>query len=688
MRGFQPKNFADGGLVQGVKRIFGMDEEHNARIAAYRAQQAQERAQQQAAQQQAQQAAQPAAPAVSDYAGMSAMKRREKAAGLDYADGGMVRGPGTGTSDDVPDKVREGTYIMPADSTDAVGADKLAAMGSRGFNPGGDKVPVNLSNGEFKIPPEQVHAVGVQALDQMKNATHRPVRGFAPKASPEEPRQFFRDGGVVWEDTDTLKAGTMAAGGAAYAGGKALAPIATGLGYAGPGRMAADIAKTAATRAAKASVPGIPKTAVGGFAPALALGTTAVDTATTPTEDYRKRFGMETDDPSLMGDIGVRALGAASDLGNNITLGLAGKLFRDKQEAVTAPAAPAQNPTATSLAAGTQSAPVSGSLNQPKPQPESPSEPATTTAREVVPGVFNHGRGQYSDQASGMGTPEGFTGQPSAENMARMDAIANRSQQESMARVTARGFPGAGGGPGSGPVEPGSFTGGFSGVIGTDPRKAQQDRERSQLMSALTSPVAGARGLTAAQRNGTLQLMNQESQAAQAQDRNATALQQTRMQGDVQRETTGMREAGDTGRANARNSIDSRRVAVEEQVRGFDVRHGQRQEKLYERYDAAKTPEERTAVAQQIRDLQGKTSESNARMEVVRGSVDPTTGKRDGDYAVIFDPKTQTARAVQVGSDAKALPAIKDNPAAIAIVNNTALSLEQRRAELKKLGYN
>lgn len=54
MRGFEPQNYADGGLVQGVKRLFGMDEERNARVAAYRAERDAERAKQQAAQTQAQ----------------------------------------------------------------------------------------------------------------------------------------------------------------------------------------------------------------------------------------------------------------------------------------------------------------------------------------------------------------------------------------------------------------------------------------------------------------------------------------------------------------------------------------------------------------------------------------------------------------------------------------------------------
>src|SRR5690606_26971520 len=51
----------------------------------------------------------------------------------------------------------------------------------------------------------------------------------------------------------------------------------------------------------------------------------------TPTEQFRERFGLETDNPSLPGDIGVRALGAASVLGDVLTLGAAGRLYRDKQ---------------------------------------------------------------------------------------------------------------------------------------------------------------------------------------------------------------------------------------------------------------------------------------------------------------------------------------------------------------------
>lgn len=102
---------------------------------------------------------------------------------------------------------------------------------------------------------------------------------------------------------------------------------------------------------------------VGKVAAIPALVGTAVETASTPTEQYRKRFGMETNDPSFLGDVGVRALGAASDFGNILTRGTAGSMYRDK----AIPAAPAREPA--SVAA------------QPEPPPEMPATPDEAIAQ-------------------------------------------------------------------------------------------------------------------------------------------------------------------------------------------------------------------------------------------------------------------------------------------------------------------
>lgn len=142
---------------------------------------------------------------ITDYASGGSTRRRLEALGL--KDGGPVRGPGNGISDSIETEVPEGSYIMPADSTEQIGEESLAGMGKQ--------VPVNLSDGEYQLPPDQVHAIGLEALDQMRDETHVPAAeqaqglGFhpgmqegAPKVDREEPPLFFADGGRVFSNVE------------------------------------------------------------------------------------------------------------------------------------------------------------------------------------------------------------------------------------------------------------------------------------------------------------------------------------------------------------------------------------------------------------------------------------------------------------------------------------------------------
>ena len=107
-------------------------------------------------------------------------------------EGGKIQGPGTGTSDDVKKTVPDGTYIMPADSTQAIGEGNLDQMGKAA------PVDVNVSNGEYQMSPEQVQAIGAQVLDQMKDQTHTPTGLPHLQQQPgKKPELFFRDGGLV-----------------------------------------------------------------------------------------------------------------------------------------------------------------------------------------------------------------------------------------------------------------------------------------------------------------------------------------------------------------------------------------------------------------------------------------------------------------------------------------------------------
>ncbi|MFV3385386.1 hypothetical protein ACNFCJ_08025 [Pseudomonas sp. NY15364] len=128
------------------------------------------------------------------------------------ANGGLIEGPGTGTSDSINKDVPEGTYILPADTTAQLGlgmpgrkSQSAPAQEQPRLGMPGKQVPVAVSNGEYEMPPQDVHALGAVVLDQLKNATHqqkgfgltKAVMAAAKGQQADGPRQFFADGGLV-----------------------------------------------------------------------------------------------------------------------------------------------------------------------------------------------------------------------------------------------------------------------------------------------------------------------------------------------------------------------------------------------------------------------------------------------------------------------------------------------------------
>lgn len=88
------------------------------------------------------------------------------------------------------------------------------------------------------------------------------------------------------------------------------------------------------------------------------------------------------------------------------------------------------------------------------------------------------------------------------------------------------------------------------------------------------------------------------------------------------RAQTDRRARAEEGLARDRLDIDRRRAEGEAQARGFEVRGMQRLERLYAAYENAKTPEERAAIAEQIRALSGKDTPN--RYTVVPGGQEVT----------------------------------------------------------------
>lgn len=523
-----------------------------------------------------------------------------------FANGGQVRGPGTGTSDDVPDEVPSGTYIMPTDSTQAMGERQLAVLGAgpRGFSPRGKsaQVPVQLSNGEFKLPPEQVHAIGVQVLDQMKDATHVPTaaRGFATgslkavaaKTFKGEPPLFFADGGVVRglpvrrrfseggvagdEHKRPNSFGDAAAAAANSGVTRVASPTPT------PESVPVPVSTTPAPEQARVA-PSPSNTFPGNRLPGVSGATSAESTSSAPA-------GMtDAQRAAALAQIPTDTTPAASPLagaGQQAAPGVfrSGNSYGDSA-AVASAAQPRGLPGA--------SAPT-----------EQPAAPAMSQAREVMPGIYRSGN-SYSDsptaamgdmQTRGLPTPQtamggispvgmnveqaqragligervGYNpaydqrlssgaGQPSAQprglpsmqNMAAADAMDARGRQDVLNNIQ-RQQNAAAMHPGGGPIEPGSFTGGFSGVIGTDPAAG---RERKAMIDSLTSVIPGARGITRAQRDGMQTLLNREQAAETAAAQRATSLQQTEIQNATQRDVAAMGEFGANQRALLQQSL-------------------------------------------------------------------------------------------------------------------------------------
>ena len=362
--------------------------------------------------------------------------------------------------------------------------------------------------------------------------------------------------------------------------------------------------------------------AAGAVALPATLAGTASAAAETPTSDYEKRFGFEPNSIEGVGglarDVGVRALGAASDLGNALTLGMAGKyLYADKQ-ANAAPAEPASaTPTPTTAGTSSQAQSTVGSgrglIN---PTPANPKAPPLT----VQPGVYNHGRGQYSDQAGGMGLPSGFTGRPNAQN-------------DRAAQNLASSQPGALAAPADGQTGFG-LNAPMVAHSGNDWAARQRLKNLETSASSITNtPRWGGKGAMGSPDVQNFIDASRADLAAQGKQVDAnlqtmgfnTALARERMGQQGANQRAALAESGASARANGqlglglgRLALDQSRAGSEDRLREPQIRAAERMGQMQDALVNAKTPEAQAAIAAQIRAYSGKDEQAN-RFTVVPG---------------------------------------------------------------------
>lgn len=114
---------------------------------------------------------------------------------------------------------------------------------------------------------------------------------------------------------------------------------------------------------------------------------------------------------------GKAAVGAESSNEAASMVGDYAKNYGTASEATTP-----SNPASVAKPADQASKPASNpSLTPSTATPEQ----AASQGKEVATGIYEHGRGQYSDKAGGMGFSGGFTGQPNAQNQRAAQALAD-----------------------------------------------------------------------------------------------------------------------------------------------------------------------------------------------------------------------------------------------------------------------
>ena len=508
---------------------------------------------------------------------------------------GEIRGPGSSTSDSIKTAVPEGSYIMPADSTQAIGLENLEGLGFKpgakaapapateapgmGFKPGG--VPVNLSDGEFQLSPEQVHAIGAQVLEGLKSATHTPAAqqereepGEQEGTEPSRDELYFADGGMV-ED-------------------KKRRPLATSPTNTFPGNRAEP------TRGMYAGA----NADVGSFAKAAFPGTaTAIQGAGQAIQDAYTQGGLGAAVGQGFRGAMVPAVGLADDVANSARRVLdpaanalktlvTGDATPIGQAAAAAPAAakPPQSAAAPVPAASAPTAtPANPNYGNEPNAPANPLAAAPATSAPLSNNVTREGN-SYSGKDIG----PGFT-------------------------INGKG---PGGGSVSGAVQPGGFSKGVGGpdVLGILQRESQIRAGMGPLQDQIVFNSGSSAGNGIGFRKiGTDEAIRDMVVKGNSRDR-ATALgfmggrQDAEDRFGISQQELAIRQQDTL----AKQGIAEDEMDMKREAQGFQSAALRRQEALQARYEAAKTPEERAAIAQQIRDLSGKQEPQN-RFTVVPG---------------------------------------------------------------------
>lgn len=529
----------------------------------------------------------------------SRQDKREREAGL--ADGGRVRprgfvaGPGTGTSDSIKARLSDGEYVLPADT---------------------------------------VAAVGVDALDALKDATHTPV------AKPDKNRAgepLFANAGLVASTVSPPVATAPAVETDHQAGAPSAAPVRVQRQRDVRGAEFAEQQRAAAANRASWSADydraGAQMAADAREAAARRIGNAIMRPASSPATPIHPVGFVPGDADMPARDVGKVDFAQSS---------VAAAPGQQPGVANAAPVAPASGATInTTDRSGDANMPAmdTGARGLALPPGAVPVVNDPSKPQQVMPGIYRQGN-SFGDSVEAAAWGANGSKNPTANDLAAADALANRSAQEVSAMAarlqqpTAAGFQ---------PMQaPQVEHSGNSWARRNELRNAQVSAS-SMTEQPGYGGIVTRRGVVGGQKGGGP--ASQQYAALLAQDMKARGLEPElagkAMQENAGLQREGMREQGQNARTAAelgvrgfdamqRNAIergrlglDARRTTLDENVKNIDIRAGQRLEALQNRYASAKNDTERAAIAKEIRDLSGKDAGSDWAVQVTPATKNP-----------------------------------------------------------------
>ncbi|WP_151709661.1 hypothetical protein [Acinetobacter brisouii] len=615
---------------------------------------------------------------------------------------GMIQGAGTGTSDSIQKDVPVGSYIMPADSTQKIGAKNLKNLGSP------QSVRVNVSDGEYLADPQQLQAIGGFVLDRMKQATHTPVdqQGFGLKQGTGHTSRQGNDlqlglnpeALANYQNSSNVKIGKSGKPELFFANGTPASGVPDDSFTADVLRTNRDAAANSISKGNYAQGVGQMVRGVVGAVPAAAYDVSkkAYDTVGRPVANAIDGFlGTGGDQSAPSPKPNAQPKPKVPTTNNNT--GVTDNPFGDKSaQQAAAQQAAAQQAAAKQAAAKT---PVNNIFNLGQDQPQNQqSTQSNPYAIQQKGNSFSYSNPAAAAQAHAAGIPElqnsGFGMRRTSDPRGVANLLANTREMgpndQQIQNAIAQREASVGNG------------GGFGARVYSLGNSSQAADTLQKRIDDVSQPIPGSKGLTASQRNQIVELQNGYDNRAndvyKTDANNAAALQREAMGQSGANYRADLQEGGqnnryfaglaqDTQKFNATNDLANRQFGLEQSRYTPEIMKQRAELNALQRYDQAKTPEERQAAEAALATLRGQVKQSSEsgkdRFMTVGGGQqwDEKAGTMVNQAQRLFDTKTQkfVDTTVQIP--------IHQNPAAQAIVNNKSLDEASKRKALADLGY-